>query len=405
MKNCLLFMFLFGSLLYAEEITPENISKIHQEAANINKDQVAEVVADSQKEIQPTIETVQDNEAKAVENETSEVITGRTLRRLKIRIRPSFEHEVVGIFERDAEVEIVSTKIKDWYEIRLPEKSQVWIYKGDIGPNGKIIVDKCVMRSGSGVIFNPYKQTLQKDEAVTVLNEENNWIQIIPPDNRLTAWVSAQYVQLDKPELVTPPQESENKDENQVTTNEESQEVVAEQSETIEKVENQDNKAETDEQAENIQQATEKVPEVEAEPSNEAVVTEPTPESKITEKEEPVVEPEAEEPIQPIIEKNPYAFTPTDLPIKSIQGNTGRHVWCGYVYRMSRAPKGATHQLVVHLANGKKARVGYLCSDHAHIFLSDWQGWPVIVYGRLIDENGTQVLHVNGIQIDYRKLK
>lgn len=396
MTHYLLLLTLFiGFMLGAEEVTPDNISKLHQEAALVNNEQTPEVVeANSQEAVQPITENAQDVEE--VESETNNVMTGKTLRRLNIRVRPSFEHEVVGILERDVEVEIVSAQIKDWYEIRLPAKSQVWIYKGDVGPDGKIIVNKCIMRSGSGVIFNPYKQTLQKDEAVTILNEENNWVQITPPEGRLTAWVSAQYVKLDNPELLTPPQEAE--ENKHVATDDKPQEEVAVQPETTPE-------AEPAEEAENEQpqQETEQVSE--AESTEKMPIEEPAQEPETIGQDEPVTPPQVEEPIQPIVEKNPYAFTPTDLPIKSIQGNTGRHVWCGYIYRMSRTQNGATHQLVVHLDNGKKARVGYLCSDHAHIFLNDWQGWPVIVYGRLTTNKGINLLHVSGLQIDYRKLK
>lgn len=112
--------------------------------------------------------------------------------KLNIRSGPSISNEIIGSFEKEDSVNVIS--IKDgWYKIKLEDGKKAWTNGEYITLYGKITADKLNIRTGPS-IEDEIIGTKKKDDKITIVNAyENGWYKI-KLSNKNTGYVCGKYV-------------------------------------------------------------------------------------------------------------------------------------------------------------------------------------------------------------------
>jgi len=113
--------------------------------------------------------------------------------KLNVRVLPSQNYTVIAKLAKDSEVKIY-TENDGWYEVDVPEDSDVWIYSGDISDDG-VIKKNTFLRSGTDITYAPYSRRVLKGEKLKIIEKRNDWIKVSPPEG-LKAWVSSEFIEL-----------------------------------------------------------------------------------------------------------------------------------------------------------------------------------------------------------------
>lgn len=110
----------------------------------------------------------------------------------KLRVMPhrgTNYREITELSQND--LVTVLNKVGDWFLIKPPETITCWMSSQFI-EDGKITGSNVNVRQGPGLNF-PVVCQVSKDDEVTVLQQNDAWSQIAPPD-AIQAWVNADFV-------------------------------------------------------------------------------------------------------------------------------------------------------------------------------------------------------------------
>ena len=119
--------------------------------------------------------------------------------RLNVRVRPDTMYEAVAVLHQDDAVRIVS-ETKEWVEIAVPATASAWIHRDQVDKDGIIQDEETRIRCGAGTAYNAYNGTLRKGDSVKLLGEEKDgWQKIVPPADKISAWVGRSYVTIEQP--------------------------------------------------------------------------------------------------------------------------------------------------------------------------------------------------------------
>lgn len=113
--------------------------------------------------------------------------------KLNIRSGPSTSYDIIGSFEKEDSVNLIS--IKDgWYKIKLEDGKKAWTNGQYITLDGEIIVNKLNVRKGPGIKYD-ILEVKQKEEQVKIINaNEDGWYEIELSDGE-TGFVCGKYVE------------------------------------------------------------------------------------------------------------------------------------------------------------------------------------------------------------------
>lgn len=113
---------------------------------------------------------------------------------LNVRVKPGEKHAIVAQLGRNDKVKIVNFE-KGWYEIVAPPKCSIWISSSFVREG--VVTKKAYIRTGPSVACSPYGILLEQGTRVEILDTtQEGWLKISPVDG-LTAWVNADYVDVD----------------------------------------------------------------------------------------------------------------------------------------------------------------------------------------------------------------
>jgi uncharacterized protein YgiM (DUF1202 family) len=113
--------------------------------------------------------------------------------KLNVRILPETRYSVIANLKKDDEVTVLK-KEGEWLQIKAPDNSSVWIAGTFVKADGTVS-RKVNMRGGPSVSYQSYG-TLSPGVKVDILGKSRgNWLKIAPPVE-LKGWVNARYVKL-----------------------------------------------------------------------------------------------------------------------------------------------------------------------------------------------------------------
>jgi len=115
--------------------------------------------------------------------------------RANLRIRPGTKYAVVATVERNDRLAVLG-RSNDWYRVELPANATVWVAASFLA--GQTTRREVNLRCGPGVMHESYG-TIPAGTAVTCREERTpGWQRIVPPPG-LSAWISAELLELDQP--------------------------------------------------------------------------------------------------------------------------------------------------------------------------------------------------------------
>ncbi|HBC87844.1 MAG TPA: hypothetical protein DCZ94_12890 [Lentisphaeria bacterium] len=113
---------------------------------------------------------------------------------LNVRVKPGEKYAVVAQLGRNDKVKILNFE-KGWYEISAPAKCSVWISAAFVRDG--VVMKKAYIRTGPSVACSPYAMLLEQGIKVDILDTtQEGWLKISAVEG-LTAWVNAEYVDVD----------------------------------------------------------------------------------------------------------------------------------------------------------------------------------------------------------------
>ena len=111
--------------------------------------------------------------------------------KLNIRKGPSTNHDIIGGFEFEDEVNVVSIK-NGWYKIELEDGNEAWTNGKYINLDGKISVNKLNVRIGPSVVHEIIE--VKGKETVKIIKAEDNGWYEIELENGKTGYICGKYV-------------------------------------------------------------------------------------------------------------------------------------------------------------------------------------------------------------------
>lgn len=118
---------------------------------------------------------------------------------LNIRSGPSTYEDIVGGFELDDEVELISIK-NGWYKIELEDGNVAWTNGQYITLDGEISVKKLNVRTGPSIIYDVIEFKEKEDKVKIIKAEDNGWYEIELKDGK-TGYVCGKYVKTEAKNL------------------------------------------------------------------------------------------------------------------------------------------------------------------------------------------------------------
>lgn len=118
---------------------------------------------------------------------------------LNIRSGPSTSEDIVGGFELDDEVELISIK-NGWYKIELEDGNVAWTNGQYITLDGEISVKKLNVRTGPSIIYDVIEFKEKEDKVKIIKAEDNGWYEIELKDGK-TGYVCGKYVKTEAKNL------------------------------------------------------------------------------------------------------------------------------------------------------------------------------------------------------------
>ena len=118
---------------------------------------------------------------------------------LNIRSGPSTSEDIVGGFELDDEVELISIK-NGWYKIELEDGNVAWTNGQYITLDGEISVKKLNVRTGPSIIYDVIEFKEKEDKVKLIKAEDNGWYEIELKDGK-TGYVCGKYVKTEAKNL------------------------------------------------------------------------------------------------------------------------------------------------------------------------------------------------------------
>ncbi|OGV59725.1 MAG: hypothetical protein A2X45_16475 [Lentisphaerae bacterium GWF2_50_93] len=113
---------------------------------------------------------------------------------LNVRVKSGEKHAVVAQLSRNDKVTVLSFE-KGWYEVMAPQKSSVWISSAFVKDG--VVSKKAYLRTGPSVACAPYAKLAEQGTKVEVLDTtQEGWMRIAVFEG-LTAWVNADFVEVD----------------------------------------------------------------------------------------------------------------------------------------------------------------------------------------------------------------
>ena len=113
-----------------------------------------------------------------------------TSEKLRVMPRKGTNYREISTLNQNDLVTVLD-KNGDWLLVKPPENIPCWI-SGDFVVDGIVTGNSVNVRQGPGVSF-PVLTQVNKGDKLNVINEDNTWKQISPPES-LKAWVSAEFV-------------------------------------------------------------------------------------------------------------------------------------------------------------------------------------------------------------------
>lgn len=113
---------------------------------------------------------------------------------VNIRAGHGLNFEILGQLNKDASVTVVGERY-GWYKIKLPKEALSFVHKRYID-NGVVKANRLRVRAGKGINYNVLG-ILKKAQAVSVLEEDGDWLRIVPPDNCF-GWINKEFLRLSK---------------------------------------------------------------------------------------------------------------------------------------------------------------------------------------------------------------
>lgn len=113
--------------------------------------------------------------------------------KLNIRSGPSTSYDIIGSFEKEDSVDLIS--IKDgWYKIKLEDGKKAWTNGQYITLDGEVTVDKLNVRKGPAITYD-IVDTKEKEDKVKIVNsDENGWYEIELSDGE-TGFICGKYIE------------------------------------------------------------------------------------------------------------------------------------------------------------------------------------------------------------------
>ena len=113
--------------------------------------------------------------------------------KLNVRSGPSTSYDIIGSFEKEDSVDLIS--IKDgWYKIKLEDGKKAWTNGQYITLDGEVTVDKLNVRKGPAITYDIIG-SFSKNDGVDLLSIKNGWYKIEMEDGKI-AWTNGQYITL-----------------------------------------------------------------------------------------------------------------------------------------------------------------------------------------------------------------
>lgn len=119
-----------------------------------------------------------------------------TTNRLNVRARPSVRFEIIDRIKRDSKVEVIK-ETESWLQIVAPEHSAAWIAASNVDDEGKITKSNVQAYAGAGIEFSPLGTAPINTRVEILYRKDNTWLKI-KAQNWMHAWVSKQFVKLEK---------------------------------------------------------------------------------------------------------------------------------------------------------------------------------------------------------------
>ncbi|WP_455543673.1 SH3 domain-containing protein [Intestinibacter sp.] len=113
--------------------------------------------------------------------------------KLNVRSGPSTSHDIIGAFEKDDDIDLVSIK-NGWYKIEMEDGKTGWTNGQYITLDGEITADKLNVRKGPATSYD-IVETKGKEETVKIIKaDENGWYEVELKDGK-TGFVCGKYVE------------------------------------------------------------------------------------------------------------------------------------------------------------------------------------------------------------------
>ena len=148
-------------------------------------------------EVSPKKEKVEPPAKIVLERQQGVVITNR----LNVRARPSVRFEIIDRIKRDSKVEIIE-ETDDWLQIVASEHSSAWIAAKHVDEEGKVKADNVQAYAGAGIEFSPLGTAPVGARVEVLYRKDNTWLKV-KAQPWMNAWVSKQFVKIDKTETKT----------------------------------------------------------------------------------------------------------------------------------------------------------------------------------------------------------
>jgi uncharacterized protein YgiM (DUF1202 family) len=112
--------------------------------------------------------------------------------KLNVRVSPSTKFSVVKTLSRGDSVDVLSkTDDNKWFEISLPENSEVWVSKPFVKDG--VVIKSVNLRCGPSVAYTKYK-TIDPGTKLEIIDDSNpDWLKIKPIPG-LVAYVAKEYI-------------------------------------------------------------------------------------------------------------------------------------------------------------------------------------------------------------------
>ncbi|MDY2737963.1 SH3 domain-containing protein [Intestinibacter sp.] len=119
--------------------------------------------------------------------------------KLNIRSGPSTSDDIIGGFELDDEVDLIS--IKDgWYKIELEDGKVAWTNGQYITLDGEVSAKKLNVRTGPSVLYDIVEFKEKEDKVKIIKAEDNGWYEIELKDGK-TGYVCGKYIETEAKNL------------------------------------------------------------------------------------------------------------------------------------------------------------------------------------------------------------